>query len=156
MLRAFALNPKQVETLVAWCQFRIAERDLAGAWAWLRWALGQNPDFDEAVNLHGILLHLEQRFEDAIIMFERAEELGNRAAASNRGNSLLDLGRMEEAIAAHELAVAREPSSAGARYNLALTQLRLGDWERGWTNYEARWGFREVHRRPRVFRQPRW
>src|SRR5208282_2910669 len=34
--------------------------------------------------------------------------------------------------------------------------LRLGHWERGWAGYEARWGFREVQRRPRHFRQPRW
>ena len=130
--KAFALNPAQVETLVAWCQFRVAEQDLAGAWAWLRWALARNPDFDEAVNMHGILLHLEGRFAEAVEVFERAEALGNRAAASNRGNSLLDLGRMEEALTAHEAAVERDPSSAGAMYNLALTQLRLGDWERGW------------------------
>ena len=156
LLRAFKLNPNQVETLVAWGQFRIAEQDLAGAREWVRWALAQNPEFDEAVNLHGILLHLEERQEEAIPVFERAEELGNRAAASNRGNSLLDVGRMEEALAAHKTAVAREPSSAGAKYNLALTELRLGDWERGWPDYEARWGFREVHRRPRVFKQARW
>lgn len=154
--RAIELNPHQIETLVAWCQFRIAEKDLAGAWMWLRRALVQNPDCDEAVNLHGILLHLEGRQHEAIAVFERAEELGNRAAASNRGNSLLDLGRMEEALAAHKTAVRRDPKSAGAQYNLALTQLRLGDWERGWLNYEARWGFREVHRRPRIFRCPRW
>jgi tetratricopeptide (TPR) repeat protein len=154
--KAFALNPTQIETLVAWCQFRVAERDLAGAWGWLRWALERNPDFDEAVNLHGILLHLDERFAEAVETFERAEALGNRAAASNRGNSLLDLGRMEEALAAHHAAVERDRSSAGAKYNLALTQLRLGDWERGWTGYEARWQFREVHRRPRFFTQPRW
>jgi len=154
--KAFALNPSQVETLVAWCQLRVAERDLAGAWGWLRWALARNPDFDEAVNLHGILLHLDGRFAEAVGMFERAEALGNRAAASNRGNSLLDLGRMQEALEAHEAAVGRDAASAGAKYNLALTQLRLGDWERGWAGYESRWEFREVHRRPRFFSQPRW
>jgi tetratricopeptide (TPR) repeat protein len=154
--KAFALNPSQVETLVAWCQLRVAERDFAGAWGWLRWALARNPDFDEAVNLHGILLHLDGRFAEAVETFEQAEALGNRAAASNRGNSLLDLGRMEEALAAHEAAVGRDAASAGAKYNLALTQLRLGDWERGWAGYEARWQFREVHRRPRFFSQPRW
>jgi tetratricopeptide (TPR) repeat protein len=154
--KAFALNSSQIETLIAWCQLCVAERDLADAWGWLRLALERNPDFDEAVNLHGILLHLEERFADAVVQFERAETLGNRAAASNRGNSLLDLGRMREALAAHEAAVERDPSSAGAKYNLALTQLRLGDWERGWTGYEARWHFREVHRRPRFFKQPRW
>ncbi len=154
--KAFAINPEQVETLVAWCQFRAAERDLAGAWQWLRWALAREPDHAEAVNMHGILLHQERRFAEALKVFERAEVLGHRAAASNRGNSLLDLGRMEEALRAQELAVERDPASPGALYNLSLTRLRLGDWRQGWAGYEARWRFREVHRRPRVFSQPRW
>lgn len=154
--KAFALNPSQVETQVAWCQLRVAEKDLPGAWAWLRWALARDPAHAEAVNMHGILLHTEDRFAEAIKVFERAEALGNHPATSNRGNSLLDMGRMDEALRAHEIAVERDPSHPGARYNLALTQLRLGDWERGWPNYEARWRFREVHRSPRMFRQPRW
>ena len=154
--RAYALNPCQVETLVAWCQFRAAEKDLSGAWQWLNRALERNPDHDEAVNMKGILLHKEGRFAEAVAAFERAEELGNHAAASNRGNSLLDLGRMEEALKAHETAVERDPFNPGAQYNLALTELRLGDWEHGWAGYESRWRFREVHRRPRVFKQPRW
>jgi tetratricopeptide (TPR) repeat protein len=154
--RAFALNPNQVETLVAWCQFRAAERDVAGAREWMRWAIARNAEFDEAVNMHGIVLHLEGRFEEAVAVFERAEELGSRAASSNRGNSLLDLGKMAESLKAHERAVELDAVSAGAKYNLALTQLRLGDWERGWAGYEARWKFREVHRRPRAFMKPRW
>jgi len=154
--RALALNPNQAETLVAWSQFRAAERDVAGAREWMRWALARNAEFDEAVNMHGIVLHLEGRFEEAIPVFEQAEPLGSRAAAANRGNSLLDLGRMEEALKAHEHAVKLDAASAGAKYNLALTRLRLGDWKRGWTGYEARWKFREVHVRPRRFTQPRW
>jgi tetratricopeptide (TPR) repeat protein len=154
--KAFALNPEQVETLVAWCQFRVAERDLAGAWGWLRWALERDSDHAEAVNMNGILLHTEGRFAEAIEAFERAEALGSQGAASNRGNSLLDMGRMGEALRAHRKAVERDPTHPGSQYNLALTQLRLGDWEQGWPAYEARWRFREVHRNPRVFSQPRW
>ena len=154
--KAFALNPAQVETHIAWCQFRAAERDQAGAWQWLRWALARQPDHPEAGNMHGILLHNDGRFAEAVEIFERAEALGNRPAASNRGNSLLDMGRMDEALRAHQAAVERDPESAGAKYNLALTQLRLGDWQQGWPLYEARWSFREVHCSPRVFRQPRW
>ena len=154
--RAFALNPAQVETLVAWCQFRAAENDLAGAWGWLRWALKRDPHHAEAANMEGILLHREERFAEAVTAFERAEALGNKPAASNKGNSLLDLGQMDEALRAHEIAVERDPEHPGAIYNLALTELRLGDWEHGWPNYEARWRFKEVHRRPRSFKQPRW
>jgi tetratricopeptide (TPR) repeat protein len=154
--KAFALNPEQIETHVAWCQFRAAEKDLPGAWAWLRRALARDPDLPEAVNMQGILLHTEGRFPEAIEIFARAEALGSHPAASNRGNSLLDMGNMAEALQAHQQAVDRDPTHPGALYNLALTQLRLGDWEHGWSNYEARWRFREVHRTPRVFRQPRW
>jgi len=154
--KAFALDPGQVETLVALCQFRAAEKDLSGAWSWLRWALACDPKHAEAVNMQGILLHAESRFPEAVEVFERAEALGNRPATSNRGNSLLDMGRMAEALSTHRLAVECDPSHPGALYNLALTQLRLGDWEHGWPNYEARWRFREVHSSPRVFRQPKW
>jgi tetratricopeptide (TPR) repeat protein len=154
--KAFSLNPEQVQTLVAWCQFRAAEGDAAGAWQWLRWALDRDPKNAEAVNMHGILLHNEGRFAEAVEIFQQAEALGSRAAASNRGNSLLDMGCMDEALQAHEQAVERDPAHPGAQYNLALTRLRLGDWEQGWSGYEARWHFREVHRSPRVFSQPRW
>jgi tetratricopeptide (TPR) repeat protein len=154
--KAFDLNPDQVETLVAWCQFRAAEHDPAGAWQWLRWALAREPDNSEAVNMNGILLHQEGRFAEAVPIFERAEALGSRSAASNRGNSLLDMGRMEEALRAQEQAVERDPHNPGALYNLSLTRLRLGHWQQGWPDYEARWRFREVHRSPRIFSQPRW
>jgi tetratricopeptide (TPR) repeat protein len=154
--KAFALNPAQVETHIAWCQFRASERDQAGAWQWLRWTLARQPDHPEAVNMHGILLHNDGRFAEAVEVFERAEALGSRASASNRGNSLLDMGRMAEALRAHQAAVELDPESAGAKYNLALARLRLGDWQQGWPQYEARWSFREVHRSPRIFKQPRW
>ncbi len=154
--KAFALNPEQVETQVAWCQFRAAEGDQAGSWRWLSWALARQPDHAEAVNMHGILLHKEGRYEEAIPVFERAEALGHQAAPSNRGNSLLDLGQMDAALQAQKLAVELDPECAGALYNLALTRLRLGNWRQGWPGYEARWNFREVHRTPRNFEQPRW
>lgn len=154
--RALELNPNQVETLIAWCQFAVSQRDPAAAWQWIAQALDIDPDRNEAINMKGILLHNEGRFSEAIACFGRAETLGNRPASSNRGNSLLDLGCMDEALRAHEAAVSRDPTHAGAAYNLALTQLRLGDWQNGWPRYEARWRFREVHRTPRLFTQPRW
>jgi tetratricopeptide (TPR) repeat protein len=154
--RALEIDPDCVETHIAWCQLRVADGDAAGAWQWAGRALEQNPRHAEAVNMRGILLHNEGRFEQAVEAFAQAEALGSHAAVSNRGNSLLDMGRDAEALRAHEAAVERDPHSPGALYNLALTRLRLGDWERGWPDYEARWRFREVHRNPRVFRQPRW
>ena len=154
--RAFALKPAQIETLIAWCQLQLAVRDIAGAREFARWALAVDPNHAEAVNQFGIVLHNERRFTEAIAEFERAEALGSKGAASNRGNSLLEMSCVTQALQAHQRAVNLDPENAGAKYNLALTQLRLGDWRSGWATYESRWQFREVHRAPRSFTCPRW
>ena len=154
--KAIELKPDQVETLIAWCQFRVAEKDMAGAWGWLRWALWRNPEHEEALNMMGILQHNEGRFEEAVATFARAEALGHKPSSCNRGNSLLDLGRVEEALEAQQLAVERDPENPGALYNLALTSLRMGLWEDGGKKYEERWRFRGVHLEPRRFDEPRW
>lgn len=156
LLRAFALNPESVDTLLAWCQFCIAEEDRMGAWEWLRWAQTRSPSHPEVANTHGMLLHMERRFAEAAETFTQAEACGSAAAVSNLGNTLLNMGRIHEALQAHERAAASQPQSAGAEYNLALTRLRLGEWKRGWAGYEARWRFREVHPFPRIFQCPRW
>jgi len=101
--------------------------------------LAREPDHAEAVNMHGILLHKDGRFDEAVEVFKQAEAPGHRAAASNRGNSLLDLGRMNEALQAQELGCRARSRVRGARYNLALTRLRLGHWGQGWPGYETRW-----------------
>ncbi|MGB6827549.1 MAG: tetratricopeptide repeat protein [Terracidiphilus sp.] len=156
LCRALALDSAQIETLIAWCQLQLATRDISGAHEWARWAIAIDPNHAEAVNQCGIVLHNERRFTEAIVEFERAESLGSKGAASNRGNSLLELGRVTQALEAHRRAVDLDPENAGAKYNLALTQLRLGEWRSGWRAYESRWQFREVHRVPHTFTCPRW
>jgi tetratricopeptide (TPR) repeat protein len=153
--RAHSLDPDRVETHIAWVQFHVARKELKTAWEWLARAQARAADHPEAVNMHGILLHHEGRFAEAVTAFERAEALGSKQAASNRGNSLLDLGRIEEALDAHRCAAEADPIHPGMRYNLALTQLRSGKWAEGWSNYETRWRFREVHRQPRIYNCPR-
>ncbi len=154
--RAYALDRERVETHVAWTQFYVARKDLKTAQEWLEKALQREPENPEAMNMRGILLHHEERFAEAVRVFERAEALGSKQAVSNRGNSLLEVGRVREALVAHRRAVDLDARHAGSRYNLALTQIRCGEWLEGWKNYEARWGFREVHRQPRIYNRPRW
>ena len=134
-------------------------------------ASAQNPSGQmtnaEVANARGILLLAEhsatfadnsdpEKVLEAIVAFEQAESLGHKNAASNRGNALLRLGRCAEARDAHQAALDLDPYHPGVRYNLALTQLRMGDFKRGWKNYEDRWAFREVHPAPRRFNRPQW
>ena len=102
-------------------------------------------DADESTLIH-----------QAIQAFQQAELQGHKTAPSNRGNALLRQGRVEEALQAHQTALRLDPHHPGVRYNLALTQLRAGNFLEGWPNYEIRWQFREVHPHPRRFPQLRW
>jgi tetratricopeptide (TPR) repeat protein len=174
--RALALtppdHPRRSEAQVAFTYFHLEQQQFRQAHECLNAAesakslapANQNP---EIPNARGILLLAEQaatvspdpldeRIAQAIEAFEAAESRGHKIAASNRGNALLRLGRCEEALAAHQAARKLSPHQPGVQYNLALTQLRLGDFAQGWSNYEIRWSFREVHPNPRRFRQPRW
>ena len=162
-------HPRLSEIQVAFTYLHLEQKQFPQAWQALRQAeiACQHHPNPEVANARGILLLAEQAaqpspnpdqalIKEAIQAFEQAESQGHKTAPSNRGNALLRLGRCEEALAAHEAALRRDPSHPGVRYNLALTQLRLGDFARGWPNYEIRWQFREVHPNPRRFSQPRW
>ncbi|MGA2252118.1 tetratricopeptide repeat protein [Terracidiphilus sp.] len=153
--RADSLDPDRVETHIAWVQLYVARKDIKTAWEWLDKAQSCGTEHPEVVNMRGILLHNEGRFTEAVLAFDRAEALGSMQAASNRGNSLLDLGRVEEALDAHRRAAEADPVNPGMQYNLSLTQIRSGQWTEGWANYEARWRFRDIHRKPRNFNRPR-
>ncbi len=48
-------------------------------------------------------------------------------------------GQFQGALDAYERALAHEPDHAIATLNQALTFLLLGQWERAWPDYEARW-----------------
>lgn len=71
----------------------------------------------ESGNCKGAIFHFEQ---------SRNEVLRNEQAASQFGRCLVDTNRAREATALFEQLLARTPSSAAARYNLAVAQLRDG------------------------------
>ncbi len=165
--RALDVDGRCVDVMVAMSYLELeasAETArFARAEAWLDRAAEAEPTHSEVANGRGILALArhsasggQRHLEDAIAAFRQAAARGHRTADSNVGNALLRVGRVEEAIAAHARSVALDPLHAGARYNLALSQLRAGWMAEGWRNYEARLDFRDVHPRPRRFQQPRW
>ena len=105
------------------------------------------PSADD-VHLKGIALYRQGKFNDALVCYDEALSLKPNLvpALNSRGFLLQDLGRMQDALASFEKAVELAPEFAMARLNLGMAQLKMGDWERGWQNYEARWtGSAEAH-----------
>lgn len=93
------------------------------------------------LHLKGISFYRLDRFEEGLVAYEKALRLQPQfpAALNSMGFLLQDIGRMEEAKAAFAQSVSLSPEFSMGRLNLGLAQLKLGEWEQGWENYEARW-----------------
>jgi len=100
-------------------------------------------------HLKGISLYRLNRFEAARASYEQALSLQPAfpGVLNSLGFLLQDMGLMGQARAAFEKSVQLAPEFAMARLNLGMAQLKLGDFQAGWENYEARWtGSAESHR----------
>ncbi|MFZ4480173.1 MAG: tetratricopeptide repeat protein [Rhodoferax sp.] len=95
----------------------------------------------DAWHSEGIALYRQDRFDEALALYERALALQPNfpGLLNSKGFLLQDLGRMEEALACFQRALELAPEFSMARLNLGMAQLKLGDWHNGWDNYEARW-----------------
>jgi tetratricopeptide (TPR) repeat protein len=102
-------------------------------------ALTLHPGFAEAaINLGNALLKLD-RMEEALDAYRGAAETSSTPAAALCGQALAlrSLARFDEALVAFEAAEALGSREAIAGKGCLL--LTLGDFERGFAGYEARW-----------------
>lgn len=121
-------------------------------------ALMLRPDFAEALSNRGNALQELKRFEEALDDYKRATALNPSFAEaySNRGNALRQLDRFDEALASFDRAIMLQPGLAEAHFNSALCLLLTGDFDRGWNEYEWRWGTEQLSSEKRNFAQPQW
>ena len=114
-------------------------------------ALAVRPNYVDARYNLGVTLQSLGRSAEA----RRAYQLvlaaggGHADALNNLGSLCLADAEPRPAIALYERALAANGAHGEARWNLGLAQLSIGEWEKGWANYEAR----PLARR---FDVPRW
>ena len=78
------------------------------------------------------------------------------AAWNNYGNVTRELGFPERAIPFLQHAAVLQPNNITAQFNLAVSYLLMGDYERGWKQYEYRWQYEHLAGTLPKFEQPRW
>ncbi len=122
----------------------------------LRRALALKPDYADAHSNLGNALQEQGNVELAVASYERALELdpGHFDAHNNLGNALRVQGRLAESVASYERALAIRPDDPQVRMSRSLCWLEMGDFERGWAEYEWRLKCEEFAIPP--FRQPMW
>lgn len=94
----------------------------------------------DLAHTNAIELAEQGAFEAAAAAFQAVLDLdpGQAAAWSNLGMMLKVLGRVDDAIAAHDRAVALAPTIPRLRVNRAVALLHAGRWSEAWPDYEAR------------------
>lgn len=120
-----------------------------------RQALALAPD-NATVSLNlGALLTLQKRHAEAEAAYGAALAHAPQSSAvwSNLGVLNLNLKNEDTAEACLRQALALDPDNRKARFNLAYLQLRRGNFEEGWTLFEARDWYRAMERH---FTFPRW
>jgi tetratricopeptide (TPR) repeat protein len=98
------------------------------------------------------------RHADAVAAYERATSIrpGHLKSHLNRGIALQALNRHGAASASFESVLAIDKANADARHNAALSRLTLGDYRRGFEQYETRWQRSGMPARRRGFGRPLW
>lgn len=99
------------------------------------------PDLPEAKICLANVLYDNAEYQAAAALYTEclARIPGHAGALSNLGNTLRVIGRLPEALAAHDQAVTAAPEEAHFHFKRAMTRLAAGDFSRGWDEFEWRW-----------------
>jgi Flp pilus assembly protein TadD len=81
---------------------------------------------------------------------------GHPQILTNRGHALRRLDRPAEALVDFAAALAAAPEFPEAHFEAAMARLTLGDFNRGWKQYEWRWKTAAFARHRRQFQAPLW
>ena len=114
---------------------------LAEAEAVYQQILKTSPCNFDALHLLGIMHYQRGNHANAIRYIDLALDTNPKTAAahSNRGNALLALKRLDEALASYDRAIALKPDYADGFKNRALCRFLAGQYTEGWIDYEWRW-----------------
>jgi predicted O-linked N-acetylglucosamine transferase (SPINDLY family) len=155
--RALAIKPDLVEAHLNLGNALNALKRSEEAIASYQSALALKPDFAEAHGNLGAALSYAGRYAEAIASCNKALALkpGFADAYNNLGTTLNALNRNAEAIASYQSALEAKPDFAEAHFSQGLALLTIGDFKRGWEQYEWRWATKG-YAPTRDFVQPLW
>ena len=109
------------------------------------------------VNRGNALLRLNEPTE-AMASYDAAlvAKPGHPQILTNRGHALRRLDRPADALVDFAAALATAPAFPEAHFEAAMARLTLGDFSRGWKQYEWRWKTAAFARHVRQFQAPLW
>jgi hypothetical protein len=100
----------------------------------------------------------EHRPDQALQCYAMAfvQDPNSAAAFNNYGNVLRECGQPQRAVPFLQHAAILDPKNITAHFNLAVSYLLMGDYQRGWPAYESRWNYEHLAGTEPKYSQPRW
>ena len=100
----------------------------------------------------------EHRPDQALQCYAMAfvQDPNSAAAFNNYGNVLRECGQPQRAVPFLQHAAILDPNNITAHFNLAVSYLLMGDYQRGWPAYESRWDYEHLAGTEPKYSQPRW
>jgi Tfp pilus assembly protein PilF len=150
------LDPNHVEALNNLGVALHSQGQIENALHSLRRAIALKPEYADAHSNLGNALQEQGHLDGAVASYRQALQLkpAHFDALNNLGNALRAQGKLVESVASYERALQVKPDNPQVRMSRALCWLQMGDFERGWAEYEWRLKCREFS--IPAFRQPLW
>lgn len=100
----------------------------------------------------------ENNPEGALAYYAQALTQDRRSASAfnNYGNVLRESGDPAGAVPFLQRSIQLAPEHPTAQFNLAVAYLLMGDYARGWPQYETRWNYEHLDGTLPNYSQPRW
>jgi Tfp pilus assembly protein PilF len=150
------LDPKHAEAMNNLGVALHAQGQIENALQCLRRAIELKPEYADAHGNLGNVLQEQGHLDLAVASYRQALQLkpGYFDALNNLGNVLRAQGKLTESVASYERALEIKPNNPQVRMSRALCWLQMGDFKRGWEEYEWRLQCKEFA--IPAFRQPCW
>jgi len=112
----------------------------------------------EELIAHGNQAREQNNPELALNYYAQALTQDRRSASAfnNYGNVLRECGDPEGAVPFLQRSIQLAPDHPTAQFNLAVAYLLMGDYARGWPQYESRWRYEHLAGQLPKYDQPRW